>query len=135
MPPLVNPTPPKETEREHGLARNTDPDTSKVAAREFDPAEKERIFLDAVRNSTYGLTSNQVVDITGEQQNSMNPRSRPLCKKKLLYESGLFHRGKSGKQAIVWRVTGKSYPSDDDSIHYGGLERKAPSKKKPVASE
>lgn len=110
--------------KEHGLARRTDPETSKAAAKSIEVGPVENLFIETVAKTIYGLTSNQVCAITGLQQNTINPRSAPLVRKGFLYDSGLRHQADNGRWAIVWRIVGKSYPSDEESIKLGGLNKK-----------
>ncbi len=88
-------------------ARTTDPTTSHQAAREVKPEalSLEQRVLDALSgNPCRGMTSHELVALTGLTWNTVTPRIRPLVKKGLVEDSGMRRNGPTGKKCIVWRA-------------------------------
>lgn len=94
---------------EHGLARHTDPRTSKEAAEKVRVGPLQiailRELLRALKFDPSGLTMNETVDLTGKPNESITPRFRPMEKKGLILDTGDKRRNPSGKLAIVWNIT------------------------------
>ena len=94
---------------DHGLARSSDPETSHEAAEEVKVGPLQIAVLRTLRASELhdppGLTMNQVVEIADRPNESITPRFRPLAAKGLIYDTGEKRRNRSGKNAIVWRIT------------------------------
>jgi hypothetical protein len=85
-----------------GLARHTDPGTSKAAARDFSSIGVAAAVLRAVREAAMGLTIEECAGITGLSLVTVSPRFRPLANRGLIRDSGRRRRNHSGKLAIVW---------------------------------
>ena len=85
-----------------GLARRTDPETAKAAARKAPAAGLQMRVLDALRRSREGLTSHELAALLGEDLVSVSPRLRPLANKGLVRDSGERRAGPSGTKSIVW---------------------------------
>lgn len=89
------------------LARNSDPDTSHLAALavEGERANKlENIVLQALRDHPDGLTNHELVAVTGITWNTITPRVHPLVRKRFVVDSGLRKMGPKGKRVIVWKL-------------------------------
>ena len=92
------------------LARHSDPPTSKAAAesvRGKGASKMESVVLEALRSSSRGLTSHELVSWTGLPWNTCTPRVKPLVRKGLAADSGLKRPGPTGKQCVVWVATSK----------------------------
>lgn len=65
--------------RKPGLARSTDPTTSRDAAKKIDATKLENaVWLALWDAGERGLTANEVVEITGIEYRSVSPRFKPL---------------------------------------------------------
>ena len=87
-------------------ARNTDPDTSHDAAESIEgdhAARMEKIALEAISASPFGLNNQELVSATGLPWPSITPRVAPLVRKGLVINSGEKRLGPRGKQCIVWK--------------------------------
>ena len=85
------------------LARNSDPATSKDAARSLD-VERLQKFVLTWLNFSAGLTAQELADYIGVPRDSISPRIRPLVDKGLVMDSGLRRAGPSGRACIVWKL-------------------------------
>lgn len=84
-----------------GLARNTDPQTSKDAAASIDANRMEMIVLEAYRAARNGLTQDELsAKLPNFALNSLNARLAPLVRKGYLQPIGK-RKGKSGKNQRV----------------------------------
>jgi len=96
---------------EHGLARNTDPPTSKVAAQTVKAARLELLVLGVFvkmrkQGKFGGLTIRELAKIEDYDLWSISPRFRPLVNKGLIYDTEVRRINPlSGKKAIVWDAT------------------------------
>src|SRR5437868_4849900 len=70
-----------------GMARATDPQTSREAAASVDTGRFEQAVVDALRSNP-DSSIQDVVEITGERYRSISPRFAPLRRKGLIYVSG-----------------------------------------------
>lgn len=87
-------------------ARTTDLETSHDAAnavRGIEAARLERKVLDALTEHATGLTSHELVSVTGIPYESVTPRIKPLRERGWILDSGL-RRGERRK-SIVWIST------------------------------
>jgi hypothetical protein len=86
-----------------GMARATDPKTSREAAASVDTGRFEQAVVDALRS--YPDSSIQdVVEITGERYRSISPRFAPLRRKGLIYVSGKKKAAQTGRTVQTWRA-------------------------------
>lgn len=89
----------------HGLARRSDPVTSHWAAEQVDVNRAERLVVEAIRRAgPRGLIADQFPALTGLRLNTATARTRPLCQKGLIYDSGMKRLASSGRLQIVWRA-------------------------------
>ena len=88
-----------------GLARKSDPDTSKEAAAKVDVKKTEYLVLIAIRDSgSQGCIAAELPDLTGLPLNSASARTRPLANKGLIRDSGERRLGPNGRNQIVWKA-------------------------------
>jgi len=88
-----------------GLARKTDPETSKQAASTVDATKLEIIVLEAIRSFPNGCISEQVENVLYPiKASSITPRYRPLLKKNLIEDTGERRAGSSGRSQRVLRA-------------------------------
>tara|TARA_R110000751_G_scaffold56451_4_gene120420 strand:+ start:3686 stop:4147 length:462 start_codon:yes stop_codon:yes gene_type:complete len=93
---------------ETGLARNTDPDTAKAAAKSVNASALEKVVLKGLQE--HGpMTMEETAFIMNKSINSLGPRFRPLLEKNMIYEvmSGgynLTRAGGSGRQRQVYAI-------------------------------
>lgn len=88
-----------------GLARATDPETSKEAAQSVDPTKLEQIVLDTIRSFPQGCISQDVEHMLAEYRaSSITPRYRPLMKKGLIVDTGEKRPGFSGRNQRVMKA-------------------------------
>jgi len=88
-------------------ARNKDPVTSHEAAESVRGREANAMegrVLSELKLWPDGLTSHELVEITGIRWQSITPRIRPLVRKGLVEDSGLRRPGPTGRNVIVWRA-------------------------------
>lgn len=93
-----------EDKTEHGLARRTDPQTSKVAAAHVDAGELEMVVLHCLYKHG-NKTAEEITTITGRAIDSITPRTAPLKRKKLIVPTEDRRAGVSGAKRIVWAIT------------------------------
>jgi hypothetical protein len=86
-----------------GLARRTDPDTSKMAAKSVKPS-LEDVVLQAIRSFPNGCIADEVVDHTGLRWGSVTARFKPLINKGLIEDTGERRRGASGRSQRVLKA-------------------------------
>lgn len=88
-----------------GLARVTDPETSKEAAQSVDANNMEQIVLDAIKSFPHGCISQDVESVLPQYRaSSITPRYRPLMKKGLIVDTGEKRPGFSGRNQRVMRA-------------------------------
>lgn len=88
-----------------GLARATDPETSKQAAQSVDTSKMEQIVLDVIRSFPDGCISQDVEsELAQYRASSITPRYRPLMKKGLIVDTGEKRPGFSGRNQRVMRA-------------------------------
>lgn len=80
--------------------------TSREAAASIEPAihTLRRKVLDAIR-AHGGLTDEQGIELTGMSPSTYRPRRIELVESRLVEDSGLTRKTKSGRWAAVWRAT------------------------------
>jgi hypothetical protein len=90
-------------EPESGKARWSDPETSHQAAEKVDATRLEVIVAAAIRRAgPRGLIAAELPEHTGLALNTVTPRTRPLCMKGIIFDSGRKRLGPTNKQQIVW---------------------------------
>lgn len=95
-------------EPEYGLARHTDPQTAKDAAQSVRVTHIELIVAAAIRRAgSHGLIAAELPEATGLALNTVTPRTRPLCMKGIIFDSGERRPAPSGRMQIVWKHHGK----------------------------
>ena len=88
-----------------GLARATDPETSKEAAQSVDTTKLEQIVLDTIRSFPQGCISQDVEsELAQYRASSITPRYRPLMKKGLIMDTGEKRPGFSGRNQRVMKA-------------------------------
>ena len=87
-----------------GMARVTDPDTSKKAAATVDSAALEALVVDALRSNP-DASIQDVVELTGERYRSISPRFAPLRRKGLICVSGKKRAAQTGRTVQTWRAS------------------------------
>ena len=94
-------------------ARNTDPETSHLAARSISgkcvtkiEAEVLGVILSSGSN---GATVWEIESMTGIRNGSVSPRTAPLCRKGLIVNSGKRRKGDSTRLQTVW-IAGNGEP-------------------------
>ena len=90
---------------EHGLARNSDPETSHEAARSVAISYLEGKVLGALNEADDGHTTEELSDLLGLPRVTVSPRMAPLVRKGLVYASAKRRRGNSGRNSIVFYAT------------------------------
>jgi len=86
-----------------GMARVTDPDTSKEAAATVNSAALEALVVDTLRFHP-DASIQDVVEITGERYRSISPRFAPLRRKGFIYVSGKKKAAQTGRTVQTWRA-------------------------------
>jgi len=89
-------------EHESGLARRTDPETSKAAAKSVDATELESLVYGALATPR---TAHELAEVLDLPLNTVSPRTAPLRAKGLIKDSGARREGPSGRKSIVWERT------------------------------
>lgn len=87
-----------------GMARATDPETSRKAAASVDTGKFERAVVDALRSNP-DSSIQDVVEITGECYRSISPRFAPLRRRGLIYVSGKKRAAQTGRTVQTWRAS------------------------------
>jgi len=88
-----------------GLARNTDPQTSKEAAQSVDVTNLEQIVLDVIKRYPNGCISQDVEsELAQYRSSSITPRYNQLIKKGLVIDTGEKRPGFSGRNQRVMRA-------------------------------
>ena len=88
-----------------GLARATDPETSKEAAQSVDPSRLEKIVLDVIKSFPEGCICQDIEHALPHiRTSSITPRLRPLIKKGLIVDTGEKRPGFSGRNQRVVRA-------------------------------
>ena len=87
---------------EYGLARNSDPDTSKDAAKLNTTFLQQQVLFCLLKNGS--CTAEEVSELVGISQQSITPRFRGLVEKGLIMDTGERRKNRSGRSAILWRA-------------------------------
>mgnify|MGYP003350147771 FL=1 len=88
-----------------GLARKTDPETSKEAGASIDTTNLEKIVLEAIKAFPDGCILQDIEHtIPHIRQSSISPRIRPLIRKGLIYATGEYRPSYSGRSQRVLKV-------------------------------
>jgi len=88
-----------------GLARNTDPETSKEAAQSVNATSLEQIVLDVIKRYPNGCISQDVeFQLSEYRLSSITPRYNQLIKKGLVIDTGEKRPGFSGRNQRVMRA-------------------------------
>lgn len=90
-----------------GLVQKDGPTTSKEAAVAVFPrsgTQRHRV-LQALAMSTFGLTDEDIEDITGLDYNSSGPRRRELVNAGWVKDSGEVRKSGKGVNQVVWKIT------------------------------
>lgn len=88
-----------------GLARNSDPATSKQAAATLPiPALEQAVLRELWRLGDKGATSHELAASLNMDRVTVSPRLRPLANKGLIEESEDRRLGPTGRSGIVWRA-------------------------------
>ena len=88
-----------------GLARNTDPETSKEAAQSVNATSLEQIVLDVIKRYPNGCISQDVeLQLSEYRLSSITPRYNQLIKKGLIVDTGEKRPGFSGRNQRVMRA-------------------------------
>lgn len=86
-------------------ARRQDPDTSHAAAKSVRGKEANRLeslIVGVLKRYPAGLTSHEIVELTGLTWNTATPRIAPLVRKGFVLDSGKRRKGPTNKNCIVW---------------------------------
>lgn len=87
-----------------GVARRTDPETSKIAAAKVNANKLSQLVIEAL---THGpKTSEEAAAWLGRELGSITPRFKPLEAAGLIERSTLRREGKSGTKRVVWMLKG-----------------------------
>ena len=88
-----------------GLARKTDPETSKEAGASIDTTNLEKIVLEAIKAfPDWCILQDIEHTIPHIRQSSISPRIRPLIRKGLIYATGEYRPSYSGRSQRVLKV-------------------------------
>jgi len=82
-----------------GLARNTDPDTSKEAAQKA--PNLKLVVLEAIKKFPDGCIADDVVDALNMRWDTVTPRFAPLLKEGLIVDTGWRRKGRTGRSQRV----------------------------------
>jgi DNA-binding transcriptional ArsR family regulator len=88
-------------------ARSYDPKTSHEAARhvrKHSASAMEYKALRTLREHPGGLTTHELVYLTGIPWNTISPRLAPLVRKLLVRDSGKRRKGPTNRPCIVWEA-------------------------------
>lgn len=94
------------------LARSTDPETSKLAAKAAGSLviNHQRLIIDAVSEESakdnMGLTADEIAIATGLTLVQTARRTSDLEVSGIIYKTGLTRKTRTGRIATVWRLTG-----------------------------
>jgi hypothetical protein len=86
-----------------GMARVSDPETSREAAASVDTGRFEQAVVNALRSHP-DSSIQDVVEITGERYRSISPRFAPPRRKGLIYVSGTKRAAQTGRTVQTWRA-------------------------------
>jgi len=95
-------------DRGEAFARNTDPETSQVAADDIQGSKAnwyEQRVLNVLRSYPDGLTTHEISDISAMYYATVTPRMKPLMAKGLIKDSGKKRKSPFGKLCIVYQAT------------------------------
>ena len=86
-------------------ARNSDPNTSHMAADDIQPhvTNLQHMVLSALQDNG-AMTTEQVAEYLGINIVSISPRFRPMAIRGVISDTGERRQNKSGRSAIVWRA-------------------------------
>ena len=87
---------------DHGLARNTDPETSHEAAAKVDANHLEHLVWECLAQHGPMITE-QICAAMGMPWKTVSPRLRPLCNKGWVREAGTA-MASTGRRVIVWEA-------------------------------
>lgn len=92
---------------DHPAVRNTDPDTSHIAAQAAlsRKATDQRLVLRIHAANPDGLTDFELADIAQRAQTSLGVRRGQLRDAGLIVNSGLKRPSPSGSPSIVWKIS------------------------------
>jgi uncharacterized protein with PIN domain len=86
----------------HKMVRKTDINTSKEAAKTVNSENIEKQIYDVVKSFGFnGCITEQVIEITGSTQNTINPRFAPLLRRGLIVDTGERRMAKTGRRQRV----------------------------------
>ena len=94
------------------LARSTDPETSKLAAKAAGSLviNHQRLIIDAVSEESakdnMGLTADEIAIATGLTLVQTARRTSDLESSGIIYKTGLTRKTRTGRIATVWRLSG-----------------------------
>jgi len=94
------------------LARKTDPETSKLAAKAAGSLviNHQRLIIDAVSKESakenMGLTSDEIAIETGLTLVQIARRTSDMGSSGIIYKTGLTRKTRTGRIATVWRLVG-----------------------------
>jgi len=94
------------------LARKTDPETSKLAAKAAGSLviNHQRLIIEAVSKESakenMGMTSDEIAIATGLSLVQVARRTSDLESSGIIYKTGLTRKTRTGRIATVWRLVG-----------------------------
>jgi hypothetical protein len=83
-----------------GLSRNSDPETSKAAAKTI-TRDLERVVLEGIKTFTNGCTADELVKRLNMRWDSVTPRFAPLLRAGYIIDTGMRRKGSSGRAQRV----------------------------------
>jgi len=101
-----------ESFKPHKLARRTDPDTSRFAAKAAGSLviNHQRLIINALSEESakdnMGLTSDEIAIATGLTLVQTARRTSDLESSGIIYKTGLTRKTRTGRIATVWRLVG-----------------------------
>ena len=101
-----------ESFKSEKLARKTDPETSKLAAKAAGSLviNHQRLIIDAVSKESakdnMGFTSDEIAIVTGLTLVQIARRTSDLESSGIIYKTGLTRKTRTGRIATVWRLVG-----------------------------
>lgn len=121
IPTIVPPAPARPTTPR---VRNTDPQTSRDAAEDVQPADIWTV-LDVHRRHPDGVTDHELAAITGRVQTSVGKRRGELRDLGLIEDTGTTRLSPSGAPCSVWRITPPGRSITADQLHAAKAEHAA----------
>lgn len=87
------------------FARKTDPETSQEAADSVKAAPLEVVVLEAIKSFHDGCTADEVAaKLPTVPMNTITPRFASLIRKRMIVDTGIRRKGKSGRSQRVLAV-------------------------------